>query len=61
MPKPPKTPPSSDIEGVDQDWRTGLPDRNAKADPGKQLENARKQSIGRPDSGVAGPRPKRRK
>jgi len=51
MPKPPKSPPSSDIEGVDRDWRIGLPSPDPEPNPGEQLEEARRHSIGLPGTG----------
>jgi hypothetical protein len=50
MAKPPPTPPSSDIDGVDRDMRPGLVSRDPTPNPGELLDNARKQSAGRPDS-----------
>jgi hypothetical protein len=48
MAKPPPTPPSSDIEGVDRDWRPGLHSTDSEHDPGSQIEHAREESVGRP-------------
>jgi hypothetical protein len=49
MAEPPKTPPSSDIDGVNMDARIGRPSKRTKPDPGKQLKQAADESIGRPD------------
>lgn len=49
MAKPPKTPPSSDLEGVDRDLRPGVPSKAPSPDPGQMLKDAKDQSIGRPD------------
>jgi len=48
MPKPPKTPPHSDIEGVNRDARAGTPSKSPHPDPGAAIEHARDQSKGRP-------------
>lgn len=53
MAKPPPETPHSDIEGADQTGRPGLPPRSAQGDPGKQLDRARRLSVGRPDSGAS--------
>ena len=50
MPKPPETPPSSDIEGVNRDARAGTPAKSGTPDPGKALDRAKDESAGRPDS-----------
>ncbi|MBW8910653.1 MAG: hypothetical protein JF564_01865 [Sphingomonas sp.] len=54
MAKPSDGTPNSDIDGVDRDRRPGLPptdpDRDAPQ-PGEELERARLESKGRPDSG----------
>jgi hypothetical protein len=49
MPKPPKTPPHSDIEGVNRDARAGTPSKSPHPDPGAAIEHARDQSKGRPE------------
>lgn len=55
MAKPSEGTPNSDIDGVDRDRRPGLPPtdpgRDATSQPGEDLERARRQSKGRPDSG----------
>ena len=48
MAKPPETPPHSDIEGVNQDARTGTPSRSPHPDPGAALRHAKTESKGRP-------------
>jgi hypothetical protein len=57
MAKPSEGTPNSDIDGVDQDMRPGLPPVDPGSDSGPQsgaeLERARVQSKGRPDSGPA--------
>ena len=53
MAKPPETPPSSDIEGVNRDARAGTPSKSGQPDPGAALDHARKESAGRPDSDPA--------
>ncbi|WP_340316487.1 hypothetical protein [Rhizorhabdus argentea] len=57
MAKPGEGTPNSDIDGVDQDMRPGLPpadpDSNRGSDPGAELERARVESRGRPNSGPA--------
>ena len=54
MSKPPKTPPHSDIDGVNRDARVGTPSRDPQPDPGKALDHAEKESRGRPDRSGAG-------
>ena len=49
MAKPRKTPPSSDIEGVNRDARIGTPSKSDKPDPGAALNHAERESKGRPD------------
>jgi hypothetical protein len=57
MPKPPKTPPPSDIEGVDQDEVRNV-DAAIEADQdAADLEHARKESKGRPDYSPDEPNP----
>ena len=50
MAKPPETPPSSDIEGVNRDARVGTPVKSSKPDPGAMLDQAKDESSARPDS-----------
>lgn len=50
MATPPKTPPSSDIEGVNRDARAGTPAKSGKPDPGEALDRAQKESAAKPDS-----------
>ena len=52
MAKPPPTPPSSDIEGVNRDARVGTPSKSNKPDPGAALHHAERESKGRPDREV---------
>ncbi len=52
MAKPPPTPPSSDIEGVDRDYRISLPSGQGEPDPGQQLVDAAEQSVGRPNEAL---------
>lgn len=53
MAKPPPETPHSDIDGVDRDGRLGLPSHKTSGDPGKQLDRARRLSVGRPNSGAS--------
>lgn len=48
MAKPPETPPSSDIDGVNRDARVGTPAKSPHPDPGASLDHAADQSKGRP-------------
>ncbi len=48
MAKPPKTPPHSDIDGVNRDARVGTPSKSPHPDPGRALEEADAGSKGRP-------------
>ena len=55
MAKPPPTPPSSDLEGVNRDARVNAPNRAAHPDPGGAIKQAQDESKGQPDQGeVAG-------
>lgn len=49
MTKPPKTPPHSDIDGVDEDQKSIQHPDNQKGDPGAKLKKAQDQSVGRPE------------
>jgi hypothetical protein len=51
MAQPPKTPPHSDIEGVNRDARIGKPSRSTHPDPGAAIDHADKQSKARPEGG----------
>lgn len=51
MPKPPKTPPSSDIVGADRDWRAGLTSKDSSQQPGAKLVEAGEGNAARPDEG----------
>ncbi len=48
MAKPPETPPSSDINGVNQDARIGSTDKS-HSDPGGAIEHARQESTAGPE------------
>lgn len=49
MAEPPKSPPSSDIEGVNRDARIGTPRKDPQPDPGAELDRAGEESAARPD------------
>lgn len=49
MPKPPSSPPSSDIDGVNRDARVGTPHKESRPDPGAQIDHAQDQSKAQPD------------
>ena len=49
MPKPPKTTPHSDIEGVNRDARIGTPSKSPHPDPGTAVEHAQGESKWRPE------------
>ena len=49
MPKPPKSPPSSDIDGVDEDARSNTDAANASGQDTKDLARARDEAVGKPD------------
>lgn len=48
MSKPPRTPPSSDIDGVRQDERDNVEAANEAGQDAGDLERARRDSPGRP-------------
>ncbi len=48
MARPPDTPPSSDISGVDKDRDGPAEAAGAGTDPGQSEDRAREQSRGRP-------------
>ena len=48
MAQPPKTPPSSDIHGVNRDARVNSPD-DSHPDPGVAIDRAHEGSAARPD------------
>lgn len=48
MPKPPNTPPNSDIDGVDEDERRNTDAANESGQGPAALERARRQGKGRP-------------
>ena len=49
MPKPPETPPSSDIHGVHQDRRDNVDAAIEAGQDGADLERARREAAGRPN------------
>ena len=49
MAEPPKTPPHSDIEGVNRDARAGRKPDAPHPDPGGVLHGAKKHSTARPE------------
>lgn len=49
MPKPPPSPPPSDIEGVDRDWRPGIASEEEKPHSTETLKNAKNDSTARPE------------
>jgi len=49
MPKPPETPPHSDIEGVNRDARIGTPSKSPEPDPGAAIDKEKEESKGRPE------------
>jgi hypothetical protein len=49
MPKPPETPPHSDIDGVNRDARTGKPSTASRPDPGAALRDAETEGKARPE------------
>ena len=55
MAKPPPTPPSSDLEGVNRDARAGAPHKNPHPDPGAAIQNAHEGSRARPDESEGRP------
>lgn len=54
MPKPPKTPPHSDLSGVHQDERCNVEAATDADQDNSDLARAKKQSIGRPEHRGAG-------
>jgi hypothetical protein len=55
MAKPPPSGPHSDIKGVNMDARVNAPNRDIDKGTAKELDEAGKESVGRPDEGkVAG-------
>jgi len=48
MAHPPKTPPHSDIEGVNRDARVGTPHRDPHPEPGSALNHADNESKAHP-------------
>lgn len=52
MSKPPPSPPSSDIEGVDRDWSPGKVADRPMAAQGEKLEAAAREASARPREDV---------
>jgi hypothetical protein len=52
MPKPPKTPPHSDLDGVHEDERPNIETANAAGQGAADLERARADSPGKPVPGA---------
>lgn len=48
MAKPPETPPSSDIDGVNMDARVNQADRGGHDDPGGAVKHSKDESKARP-------------
>lgn len=48
MANPPKTPPHSDIDGVNRDARIAKPQRDQKPEPGSALNHADNESKANP-------------
>ncbi|HEX8446059.1 MAG TPA: hypothetical protein VF649_05535 [Sphingomonas sp.] len=48
MPKPPESPPSSDVTGVDRDMRISLPNRDPDLGTAKELEDKQDLNKARP-------------
>ncbi|WP_129791677.1 hypothetical protein [Sphingosinicella sp. CPCC 101087] len=57
MSKPPKTPPHSDMEGVDQDEMRNVDVASDKGQDAADLAQARKESKGRPEYSPDEPNP----
>ncbi len=55
MPKPPKSTPHSDIEGVHQDEKRNVDSANEAGEDSGDLEQARRHSPGRPPYSDDGP------
>jgi hypothetical protein len=49
MAKPPPSGEHSDIDGVNRDARHGLPNTDPKLGTAKEVDEADKKSVGRPD------------
>ena len=56
MPKPPASPPHSDLHGVHRDRAHQLSKKTFDAKAQAQLEAENRESVGRPDQGEAEPR-----
>lgn len=48
MPKPPNTPPSSDLDGVDEDALRNTDAATASGQDGRDLERARREAAAKP-------------
>ena len=59
MPKPPETPPSSDIDGIDEDEVRAIDAANAAGQDSADLARARAGAAGRPDPDEAPGRDRR--
>ena len=49
MAKPPPSPPSSDIDGVNRDARVGTASGESRPDPGSEISQAKDESKAQPD------------
>ena len=49
MPKPPPTPPHSDIEGVHRDKRRNTDVTADRGESAREIAEAKRKSVGRPD------------
>ncbi len=58
MPKPPETPPSSDIDGVHEDRVDRRAGRNFDAKAKAQMEADEREAVGRPKRGDTAPPPR---
>ena len=54
MAKPPPSGPHSDLNGVNQDARTGTPNRDPKKGSAKEKQQAELGSAGRPSRSATG-------
>jgi hypothetical protein len=49
LPRPPETPPSSDLDGIDEDEVSNIDAANAAGQDGADLARARGEAAGRPE------------
>ncbi len=56
MAKPPTSPPSSDLDGVDRDEVSNVDAAIESGQDGEDLERARKNSVGKPTGGERDPK-----